>query len=54
MKCVIFKHPFSFLSMFESVIASIPTRHLYNRSFTLFQSKARLLHNNLCILTIMG
>jgi len=54
MQFVIFKHMFSFLSMIESVIAWIPTSDLYNRSFTLFHSKAHLLHNSLCILTITG
>ena len=54
MQCVIFKHLFSFLSMLESVIASISTSDLHDQSFTLFQSKAHLLHNSLCIFTITG
>lgn len=45
-QCVIFKHLYSFLSMLESAITSIPTPDLYNRSFTVFLSKAHLLHNS--------
>lgn len=46
MQCVILEHLFSFLSMFESAITSIPTPDLYNRTFPVVLSKAHLLHNS--------